>query len=100
MHYIACAEVEERLVQLRYRPISYLVQDDYIRKVVTLKKIQIFWHISLRDTETGQEYKTMIFDGGPPPPFPVSDKNLGDGNFYGKPPDFIAFMNWLQSAIK
>lgn len=101
MHYIACVRQEERIIDSESRySLARFPGGSYVSFFVWQYRIKTFWHISLRNIETGDEYAATTLEGGAPPPFPEKRSEWGEGRFYGEPPSMNKLVEWLQTVIQ
>ncbi len=101
MHYVACTEVEERVIDSESNWVWFRTPDrDYVPVKFKLLRIKLIWDVTLRKITDAQEYATRIFEGGNPPPFPSQKNDLGNHNYFGKPPSLDELKQWLLSAIQ
>jgi len=101
MHYAACINAEERVIDSDI-DYEWLRTPDrsYIPVGFSFLRLKIFWHVSLRKTADAQEYDAKTLEGGNPPPFPAQKNEFGNRNFFGKPPSIHELTQWLLSAME
>lgn len=101
MHYAACINVEERVIDSDV-DYEWLRTPDrsYIPVGFSFLRLKIFWHVALRKTADAQEYAAKTLEGGNPPPFPAQKNEFGNRNFFGKPPSIQELTQWLLSAMQ
>jgi hypothetical protein len=100
MHYVACVEVQNQIVQTRtQREIVLYVSQGYYYRLVEQMRAKLLWSIRLVDTHSGDKVAEGVLAGGTPPPFPASGV-AGAGYFFGPPPTPEEMAKWLLSAIK
>jgi hypothetical protein len=98
MHYIACIDVENKVIDSRYKKSIVLrVSRGYFYTYIHQMRAQIIWNVILLKTDTMKNVGVTTLTGDTPPPFPEGNDN--GGIFYGTSPiDDLA--EWLQSVIK
>jgi tetratricopeptide (TPR) repeat protein len=100
MHYIACVQVERRVLEVGGRRILVRTPTGYLTiQLDPVSRIQVIWTVTVREIDTGQILSTKMFEGGPPPPFPKGGAS-GGGDLEGPPPPQDAVRKWLLSIIQ
>ena len=100
MHYIACVKEENQTVDSRYHRVILLqTSRGYYYTSIQQFRVQLFWTISLLQTDTIKGVAEETFKGGPPPPFPESADNSARF-FYGPPPSMEELSEWLRSVMQ
>jgi tetratricopeptide (TPR) repeat protein len=100
MHYIACIQVERRVLEVDGRHILVRTPTGYfVLSPDPVSRIQVFWTITVRDIASGKILGTESFEGGSPPPFPKGGA-AGGGDLEGPPPSQDAVRKWLLSVIQ
>ncbi len=100
-HYLACVQEKEQTVDVDVENALYRLPDGYLVIPIDRRyRIKTIWTITVRESDTGEELATKVFEGGNPPPFPGKGAGTGNGIFKGTPPDINAILQWLQSVIQ
>ena len=107
MHYIVCADLERRTLEQKnptqaINPSIKRTPWGFILVSRPLQRIQLFWNVSLRKSDTGTEASATSIAGGIPPGLPSASapaEQLGNGAFEGMPPSMEELVEWLQSVI-
>ena len=100
MHYVACVQVERRVLEVDGRHILVRTPTGYlVLSPDPVSRIQVFWTITVREIETGRTLDTETFEGGPPPPFPKGGAS-GGGDLEGHPPSQDVVRKWLLSVMQ
>jgi hypothetical protein len=100
IHYIACVQVERRVLEVDGSYVYVKVPNGYLRiPLDRVSRIQVFWTITVRESDTGKALGTETFAGGSPPPFPKGGAS-GGGDLEGPPPSLDVVRKWLLSVIK
>jgi tetratricopeptide (TPR) repeat protein len=100
MHYVACVQVERRVPEVDGSYAWFRGPAGIFRVTLDeVRRIQVFWTITIREIETVKILGTETFEGGPPPPFPKGGAS-GGGDLEGPPPPQDALKKWLLSIIQ
>jgi hypothetical protein len=100
MHYVACVQVERRVLEVDGSYAWFRGPAGIFRVTLDeVRRIQVFWTITVRVIGTGKILGTTTFEGGPPPPFPKGGVS-GGGDLEGSPPHQDAVRKWLLSIIQ
>ncbi len=110
MHYVACVDQEKKTVDSKYIPYGLPKPPSGNYKVKKLgntynvsvleHRVELIWNVSLRKANTIEEVFTASIPGGAPPKYPTDWAAVGDGYLYGKPPDALLLIQWLQAHVK
>lgn len=100
IHYVACVQVERRVLEVGGSYVYVKVPNGMIRiPLDQVSRIQVFWTITVRESDTGKTLGTETFAGGSPPPFPKGGAS-GGGDLEGPPPSLDVVRKWLLSVIQ
>jgi hypothetical protein len=101
MHYVTCVEAERRTVDRNSHAVGLSFPSGGTVVVPFLQyRIQILWNVSLRKSDTAEEYDKKTLEGGSPPPFPENRNEWGNGYYEGSPPEIYKLVEWLEEVIK
>jgi tetratricopeptide (TPR) repeat protein len=105
MHYVACITEDTKIVGRE----SHLLRDVHLYPNLPpvsfnlfFNRVQYFWIVSLREINTGKEYKTTTIDGGDPPPIDPNSliEHMNSPYFFGTKPDIAGLASWLLPYLK
>ncbi len=100
MHYVACVRVERRVLEVDGSYAWFRGPAGIFRVTLDeVRRIQVYWTITVREIGTGKILGTETFEGSPPPPFPKGGAS-GGGDLEGSPPPQEALRKWLLSIIQ
>ena len=98
VHFVACVKDEQRKLDRRGKYVYIKVPNGYqVIPIEVWYRIQIVWTITIRDSKTGEELATKVFEGGRPPQF--SGKGASS-DLLGPPPSIDTVIQWMQSVRK
>jgi hypothetical protein len=107
LHYVACVIEDTKVVGAAVHAIGSFYFDPnlpYFLVPVNYERHQYIWTVSLRETETGDEFTTTTLEGGDPPPLPITTqeiyRNAKNPLFFGPKPGIADLADWLLTAIK
>jgi tetratricopeptide (TPR) repeat protein len=101
MHYVACIDVEERVIASDINYVRFRTPDrNYIPIGFLLSRVKIFWHVTLQKIVGTEEYASKTFEGGDPPPITEKGSELGNVTNFGKPPSLDELKQWLLSTLR
>lgn len=105
MHYVACITEDTKIVGRE----SHFLRDIQLYPNLPpvsfnrfFNRVQYFWIVSLREINTGKEYKITTIDGGDPPPIDPNSliEYMNSPYFFGTKPDIADLANWLLPYLK